>query len=218
VKIADGDQFPNRFNMYPKFIRIFMTKVDNEDGTKLLVSFKFKFMASIREYWFAYCYPFSYEENKVGFFGLWLVLLVYRHGFKNLKENIPLINIFISTKKPLPTQKTASKWKSLQLPQEKQCSKVTNPDSILFFFQIRKSSGRKSSTQTKSSMCLSRLECIPGKPLELMCSMGWWNSCWIWRIRGLRYCLTGLCLFWFQCSILMVFTEVIIVQIPKEIT
>ena len=39
--------------------------VDNDEDDCLNVAFRFQFVPDIKEYWFAYCYPFSYEENQV---------------------------------------------------------------------------------------------------------------------------------------------------------
>jgi len=44
-----------------------------DDDDNYNVSFKFEFVPTIKEYWFAYCYPFSYEENQVNFLTLFYV-------------------------------------------------------------------------------------------------------------------------------------------------
>ena len=44
-----------------KFINNFV-KTKTDKGVE--VSFNFEFKHEVKEYWFAFCYPWSYEENK----------------------------------------------------------------------------------------------------------------------------------------------------------
>ena len=54
-------------------------KKTEEKGVE--VSFSFQFKSTVKEYWFAFCYPWSYEENK-------LFLNNLKESLKDNQENI----------------------------------------------------------------------------------------------------------------------------------
>ena len=66
---ADPDYKPIPNNLDIVMLRRFLFnfgKVYNDDD-RSCISFKFDFSSRIKQYWFAYCFPWSYEQNQVIF-------------------------------------------------------------------------------------------------------------------------------------------------------